>query len=63
MQKKGERIAIIGAGSWGTALQWYLQIMVMMYVYGVINRRQVKEINTHHTNKKYLPNITLPKFN
>ena len=36
MQKKGEQIAIIGAGSWGTALAMVLPIMGMKYVYGVI---------------------------
>ncbi|MFV9510699.1 NAD(P)H-dependent glycerol-3-phosphate dehydrogenase [Tepidibacillus sp. LV47] len=53
-------VAVIGAGSWGTALAMVLAnngIQVELYT-----RRedQKKEINTKRTNQKYLPGIYLP---
>lgn len=55
-----KNIALLGAGSWGTALAIVLAdngINVKIW-----SRRtdQAEEINTQHTNKKYLPNIDLP---
>ncbi|MDQ0337753.1 glycerol-3-phosphate dehydrogenase (NAD(P)+) [Caldalkalibacillus uzonensis] len=55
------KVAVIGAGSWGTALAIVLAdngCEVAMYA-----RRQelVDEINQQHTNTRYLPDITLPE--
>lgn len=55
-------IALIGAGSWGTALAMVLADnghRVHMW-----SRRadQAQEINQHHTNSKYLPNIKLSEL-
>ncbi|WP_088102221.1 NAD(P)H-dependent glycerol-3-phosphate dehydrogenase [Halalkalibacter urbisdiaboli] len=54
------KVAVIGAGSWGTALAIVLadnQHDVRLW-----GRReeQIKEINEQKTNKKYLPDIKLP---
>lgn len=55
-----KKVAVIGAGSWGTALAMVLadnQFDVSLWA-----RRddQVKEINTYHTNERYLPGVQLP---
>ena len=55
-----EKIAILGAGSWGTAIACALGRSghrVMLW-----NRSEdvCSSINTEHINKKYLPNYTLP---
>ncbi|WP_066047565.1 NAD(P)H-dependent glycerol-3-phosphate dehydrogenase [Robertmurraya korlensis] len=60
MQIQKERIAVIGAGSWGTALSIVLadnEHEVRLWGH---NRDQMDELNTTHTNKKYLPEIILP---
>ncbi len=60
MQKKHETIAVVGAGSWGTALAIVLADNNHEVRLWSHNDQQVKEINEFHTNKKYLPEITLP---
>ncbi|OZM57264.1 glycerol-3-phosphate dehydrogenase [Lottiidibacillus patelloidae] len=55
-----EKIAVIGAGSWGTALAIVLADNGHhVNLYGRRND-QIQEINDKHTNEKYLPGITLP---
>ena len=58
--KKHERIAVIGAGSWGTALS----IVLANNGYGVDLftqfEDQKEEINNKKTNKSFLPEIKLP---
>lgn len=60
MDEKKEAIAVIGAGSWGTALAMVLADNAHAVRLWSHNEEQVKEINEFHTNKKYLPGITLP---
>lgn len=54
------KIAVIGAGSWGTALS--IVLADNKYDVALYSRRddQVREINERHTNKKYLPDAILP---
>jgi glycerol-3-phosphate dehydrogenase (NAD(P)+) len=59
MKKTGEKIAIIGAGSWGTALAIVLADNEHeVHLWGH-KPEQIDEINTLHTNEKYLPKVTL----
>ncbi|WP_160721366.1 NAD(P)H-dependent glycerol-3-phosphate dehydrogenase [Bacillus sp. USDA818B3_A] len=55
-------IAVIGAGSWGTALAIVLADNDHEVRLWSHNEDQVKEINQSHTNKKYLPEIILPEL-
>ena len=59
MQKTGDKIAIIGAGSWGTALAIVLSDNGHEVRLWGHKPEQINEINTLHTNGKYLPDITL----
>lgn len=59
-QKKA--IAVIGAGSWGTALAMVLADNGHEVRLWSHNETQAKEINDTHTNPKYLPGIALPEL-
>jgi Fe-S oxidoreductase len=52
-------VAVIGAGSWGTALAMVLADNEHEVRLWARRPDQIEEINKHHTNSKYLPNIVL----
>lgn len=56
-----QKVAVLGPGSWGTALA---QVLAEnghdVRIWGN-NKAQIDEINTEHTNKHYLPDITIPE--
>ena len=59
MKNNSERIAVIGAGSWGTALANHLAAnghQVLLWAY---EEELVREINSSHTNSLFLPDIPL----
>jgi len=56
-----EQITILGAGSWGTALAIVLADNGHAVRLWGHRPSQIEEINTNHTNEKYLPGIQLPK--
>ncbi|PLS16359.1 NAD(P)H-dependent glycerol-3-phosphate dehydrogenase [Bacillus sp. M6-12] len=61
MNPNGEKkVAVIGAGSWGTALAMVLADNGHEVRLWGHKHEQISEINEEHTNKKYLPGITLP---
>lgn len=56
------QIAVIGAGSWGSALSIVLCDNHHDVVIWGRDEKQVDEINKLHTNQKYLPGIKLPSI-
>lgn len=56
-----EIVAVLGAGSWGTALSMVLNENGHEVRLWGNNPEQIKEINEEHTNHHYLKNITLGK--
>lgn len=54
------KVAVIGAGSWGTALAMVLADNGHDVRIWARRKEQIAEINHSHTNSKYLPDITLP---
>src|SRR5690242_1214691 len=52
-------VAVIGGGAWGTALAVQANLKHSTKIYG-IDLESIKEINTYHTNNRYLANIALP---
>ncbi|TLS35931.1 NAD(P)H-dependent glycerol-3-phosphate dehydrogenase [Pseudalkalibacillus caeni] len=55
------KIAVIGAGSWGTALAIVLADNQHSVKLWARRKEQADEINITHTNKRYLPEIELPE--
>jgi len=55
-----KKIAVLGAGSWGTALAMVLSDNGHSVMLWGNNSDQINEINELHINKKYLPEIELP---
>lgn len=56
------KIAILGGGSWGTALaQAFAQTKNPTLIYAR-NSEIVQDINTHHQNSKYLPGFSLSSY-
>ena len=55
-----QKVAVLGAGSWGTALAMVLAGNNHDCLLWSHRNDQSNEINEHHTNKKYLPNTMLP---
>ncbi|GAE25094.1 glycerol-3-phosphate dehydrogenase [Halalkalibacter wakoensis JCM 9140] len=53
------KVAVIGAGSWGTALAMVLADNEIDVNIWARRKEQIAEINEHHTNTKYLPDIGL----
>jgi glycerol-3-phosphate dehydrogenase (NAD(P)+) len=56
-----ERIAVIGAGSWGSALALVLADNNHDVRLWGHKQALIEEINQKHTNQKYLPGIEIPK--
>lgn len=55
-----ENVTVLGAGSWGSALAIVLAENGHNTLLWTHRADQAAEINTKHTNKKYLPNTILP---
>lgn len=55
-----QKIAVLGPGSWGTALAQVLSENDHEVKIWGNNPAQIDEINTYHTNRHYLPDIKLP---
>ncbi|MEH7345324.1 NAD(P)H-dependent glycerol-3-phosphate dehydrogenase [Bacillus sp. JJ1532] len=61
MEQRFERVAVVGAGSWGTALAMVLADNGHEVRLWGHKLQQINEINQYHTNKKYLPEVILPE--
>lgn len=56
-----QKVAVLGPGSWGTALAQVLaENGHEVRIWGH-NNAQIDEINTHHTNHHYLPDLVIPE--
>ncbi len=54
------KVGLLGGGSWGTTVASLVARNTEVKMWAR-DGDTVEEINTHHTNKKYLPNATLPE--
>ncbi|NDI34338.1 NAD(P)H-dependent glycerol-3-phosphate dehydrogenase [Chengkuizengella sediminis] len=54
-----KKVSVFVAGSWGTTLASVLADNGLEVMIWSRNEKQVEEMNSQHTNSKYLPNITL----
>lgn len=61
MQEDKKKVVVLGAGSWGSALAMVLADNGHEVRLWSHNPSQVDEINSKHTNHKYLPEINLPE--
>ncbi|EOI01650.1 glycerol-3-phosphate dehydrogenase [NAD(P)+] [Enterococcus moraviensis ATCC BAA-383] len=56
-----QKVAVLGPGSWGTALAQVLaENGHEVRIWGN-NKAQIDEINQHHTNHHYLPDLVIPE--
>jgi len=58
--KSEKKVALLGGGSWGTTVASIASRHADVTLW-VRNEETVKEINQQHTNKRYLPDASLPK--
>ncbi|MFK8040343.1 MAG: NAD(P)H-dependent glycerol-3-phosphate dehydrogenase [Rickettsiaceae bacterium] len=58
---KIKNIAVLGAGSWGTAISCHVSSIHKQVKLFARNKSILEEIASNRTNSKYLPNINLPK--
>jgi len=56
-----QTVAVLGPGSWGTALAQVLSENGHEVRIWGNNQAQIEEINEYHTNRHYLPDITIPE--
>lgn len=56
-----QKIAVLGPGSWGTALAQVLAENGHQANLWGDNPAQIDEINTYHTNRHYLPDLKIPE--
>ncbi|MBM7645306.1 glycerol-3-phosphate dehydrogenase (NAD(P)+) [Scopulibacillus daqui] len=56
-----DKLAVLGAGSWGTALAIVLADNGYNINLWARRQEQIDEINQRHTNARYLPDIALPE--
>lgn len=61
MTRTKQKAAVIGAGSWGTALAMVLADNGHEVRLWGHKEAQIEEINSQRTNHKYLPDIKLPE--
>jgi len=54
------KVGLLGGGSWGTTVASLITRNAPVTLWAR-DEATVNEINTHHTNKKYLPDATLPE--
>ena len=57
-----KKVTIMGCGSWGTALAVVLAQKGIPVTMWCRRAEQAAEMNTEHTNEKYLPGIVLPEL-
>jgi len=55
------KVAVLGAGNWGTTIAQMIARNGHPVTLWCRRANQAREINSHHTNKKYLPGIKLSK--